>query len=198
MAKIGPCIVKNNNECENTEPKLIAGEQTCLKQPYCRNNISEETQPKTFAWSGANAHSDDETFLKTPYAGSEQTQIMSDVEKPRQMSIQDFMPIGALERSGCSVESEEKKETSQGDRSFQAPPFSVARHPEVSTLFYVNRFDKLEATEVPQDGLDSVDQTETSYSSFNLQEVPPGEDPLSKPQGRKNESLLVKDHGTAV
>ena len=202
MAKIGPCIYKpNTNEGTDTDVQSVDNDQTCLKQLNDGMNTSGETHLKTVAPPSDNCDSA-QTLVKTPYADadSEQTHVKAINVENGHRSLQDRVPIAALERSE-ELDKDDNEEKSQGNQCYQAPPFSVARHFDPSVLFrtYVNRYDNVVPTETPPDGLDSVDPAEVSGPNpAGLQEVEAGEDPLSKAQGRKNESLLSIDHETEV
>lgn len=209
IAKVGPSILKNNNEEENTDPKtVIDSQETALKRP-CTGNRCEETRVKTVEASSG-------VEIGNRIVQHESKRTVVDKSPPRR-SIQSLMPLDALERRGPLVNTEVRntelrKETSHGDNKYQAAPFSISRYSDASTLFYRNRFDAEPDETAKQNNMDSIDESEVnthslgvfdqSETSFNqglyCQEIPLGEDPLTRAQGRKNPSLLVKDHGTEV
>ena len=211
IAKVGPSIMKNNNEEENTDPKtVIDSEETALKRP-CTGNTCEETSLKTVEASSSEV----EAGKRIVQHESKQRVVGN---SPPRRSIQSLMPLDALARGSPSVNTkvrntELRKEPSHGDNKYQAAPFSISRYSDASKLFYRNRFDAVEPNEIEkQNNMDSIDESEgnthslgvfdQSDTSFNqglyCQEIPLGEDPLTRAQGRKNPSLLVKDHGTEV
>lgn len=201
MAKIGPSIFKNNNDEENTDLKtVINSEETAVKYPYGQNNVSEETLVKTVFEPPSSSDTEKAVIQHIP----EQISACSGDSSPKR-SIQSLMPQ-VRPKEAIKIE---KDEVQQGHHSYQARPFSITRHSDASKLFYRNTFDTLELNEgAVQDNSISIDDSEAeSINSVNqfgttnesgLIEVQPGEDPLTRDQGRKNPSLLVKDHGTEV
>ena len=213
MAKVGPSV-RNDHVDENTDPKtVIHSEETARKCPTASNIIQGQVHAETEQASlGGDS---DETLMKTAHTTSQQTFRKTSVERPTR-SIQSLMPLQALEMSVHTENSNKnnsnncKKEESCGRPLFQAPPFSMSRRSDATTLFYRNRPDLREQTDQFENSLDSLDETVAINNLMNFSDqsvrqrsltpqlVPPGEDPLSRVQGRMNVSLLLLDLGTAV
>ena len=214
MAKIGPSVFRPDPEDVNTNPKtVIQSEETAVKCPVTSNIIQGQAHTQT---EQASLEGDlDQTLVKTAH----KTEIAS-----QKTTIQSLMPIQALERSGQGNKSDLKDnndknckvvEESRERPLFQAPPFSMSRHSDATTLFYWNRLGIRGQTDQFENSLDSLDEP-VAISNLNFpdqieadnlrdlggltpQSVPLGEDPLSRAQGRMNASLLLLlDHGTAV